>query len=144
MTDRVSHDHPTVDTIDATLERYGGTTRPEIRLPASDAVPVGEVVRIVLAGTTYRTQIAEREDGTAAIRGAYETPRLARNPGSASDALQLWVAERDLEFGRTVHVDVVEPGVKLGLRAPGETATYASIGRPKDSLASIAKDLEEN
>ena len=143
MPDRVAHDHRTVETLDATLGRYGGTRRPEIRLPETDAVSVGEVIRIVLDGSEYRTQIERRTNGLPVINGAYETPRLARNPGSAADALQSWVADRDLDFGRTVHVDIVDPNHKIGLRAPGESATYTTTARPDDSLAAIAKDLEE-
>jgi len=143
MPDRVAHDHPTVETLDATLGRYGGTHRPEVRLPETDAVPVGEVVRVVLDDTEYRTLVTAGDGDRPVIRGAYETPRLARNPGSATDALGPWVEERDLDFGRTVHVDVVDPGNTIGLRAPGESATYATAGTPKDSLTSIARDLEE-
>ncbi|MFB6070288.1 MAG: hypothetical protein ABEJ76_04630 [Halanaeroarchaeum sp.] len=143
MADRVSHDHPTVETLAATLGRYGGTTRPEIRLPTDTRVPTDDVVRVVLDGTEYRAEIVDRSDGTPAIRGAYETPRQARNPGSATDHLGPWVDERDLDFGRTVHVDVVNDGHRYGLRAPGESATYATRRSPKDSLASIAADLED-
>lgn len=143
MSDRVTHDHPTVTTLTATLGRRGATHRPEIHLPATEDVPTGEVCRVVLDGTEYRSRIVERSDGTPAIRGAYDTPRLARDPGTATDHLTAWVAERDLEFGRTVYVDVVEPGHLIGLRAPGESATYRTAGRPKDSLAEIARDLEE-
>lgn len=143
MPDRVAHDHPTVETLDATLGRYGGTRRPEIQLPETDAVSVGDVVRIVLDGTEYRTQIERQSDGSPVINGAYETPRLARNPGSTADALQPWVAERGLDFGRTVHVDVVDPDHKIGLRSPGESATYQTTATPNDSLAAIAKDIEE-
>ena len=142
MTDRVAHDHPTVETLDATLGRYGGTHRPEIRLPATDAVDVGDVIVVVLDGTEYHSLVANSR-GTAVVRGAYETPRLARNPGDGDDALGPWVDDRDLEFGRTIHVDVVDPGYKIGLRAPGETAYYATTNTPDDSLAAIAKDLED-
>lgn len=142
MPDRVPHDHPTVETIDGTLGRYGGTRRPEIRLPETDEIPTGEVVRLVLDGTEYRTKVERQTDGSPVLRGAYETPRLARNPGSATDALQPWVDERDLDFGRTVHLDVVDSGYKYGLRAPGESATYATTETPDDSLASIARDLD--
>lgn len=143
MPDRVAHDHPTIETLDAKLGRYGGTRRPEIRLPETDAVSVGDVIRIVLDGSEYRTQIERQSDGSPVINGAYETPRLARNPGSAADALQPWVADRDLDFGRTVHVDVVDPDHKIGLRAPGEAATYETTATPDDSLAAIARDIEE-
>ena len=143
MPDRVSHDHPTVETLDATLGRYGGTRRPQIRLPETNAVSVGDVIRIVLDGSEYRTRIERQSNGSPVIYGAYETPRLARNPGSAADALQSWVADRDLDFGRTVHVDIVDPDHKIGLRAPGESATYTTTATPDDSLAAIARDIED-
>ncbi|MFB6082016.1 MAG: hypothetical protein ABEJ67_04260 [Halanaeroarchaeum sp.] len=143
MPDRVSHDHPTVETLTATLGRYGGTTRPEVRLPGDADLPVGDVVRLILDGTEYRAELLDRADGTPVIRGAFETPRLARDPGSATDHLRAWVDDRDLATGRTVYVDVVEPGQTYGLRAPGESSTYRSTGSPKDSLAAIAEDLED-
>lgn len=144
MPDRVAHDHPTVETLSGTLGRYGGTHRPEIRMPDTDALPANDLVRIVLDGTEYRTTVETDSDGTPVVRGAYETPRLAREPTEGTDHLAPWVAERDLEFGRTVLVDVVEPGHKIGLRAPGERATYATTGTPDDSLAAIAEDLEND
>lgn len=141
MPDRIGHDHPTVETVPATLARYGGTTRPEIRLDAERSAEVGEIVRLVLDGTDYRSQVRSLGDGQRVLRGAYKTPRLARNPGSGTDFLEGWVRERDLEWGRTVLVDVIEPGYLFGLRAPGERATYTP-GRPEDGLADIARDLD--
>lgn len=142
MTDRVAHDHPTVETLDATLGRYGGTHRPEVRLPETDTVTAGDVVIVVLDGTEYRSRVVDAR-GTQVIRGAYETPRLARNPGNGEDALGPWIDDHDLDFGRTVHVDVVDAGYKIGLRAPGATAYYTVTKTPDDSLAAIAKDLED-
>lgn len=144
MPDRVAHDHPTIETIDGTLGRYGGTHRPEIRIPDANALTANELVRIVLDGTEYRAMIERSTDGTHVVRGAYETPRLARSPEDGTDHLGPWVDGRDLEFGRTVHVDVVEPGHKIGLRAPGERATYATTKTPDDSLTAIAQDLEDD
>lgn len=143
MPDRVAHDHPTVETLDGTLERYGGTYRPAIRLPQTDAVPVGTVIRVVLDGSEYRAMVSEGSDGVPVIRGAYDTPRQARDPGSAEDRLENWVDERDLQFGRTIHIDIIEPGHSIGIRAPGESATYDSTESPRDSLAAIARDLED-
>jgi hypothetical protein len=40
-------------------------------------------------------------------------------------------------------VDVVEPGFKYGVRAPGESATYRSTGTPDAGLADIAASLDE-
>lgn len=143
MPDRVPHD--AVETVDATLGRHGGTRRPELRLPgdAADDFPRDEVVRLVLAGSEYRTRIGRRSDGAPVLRGAYDTPRIARDPGGAENHLAEWVDDEDLEPGRTVHVDVVEPGFKYGVRAPGESATYEATEPPTDSLASIARSLDE-
>lgn len=142
MVDRIAHDHPTVDTLEGTIGRYGGTHRPEIRIPETDAVPTGDVLSVVLDETEYHAEIVADSDGTAVLRGAYETPRLARNPGAGENALPDWVENRDLDVGRTVLVDIVDSGYKIGLRAPGERATYAATGTPKDSLAAIAEDLD--
>lgn len=144
MPDRVAHDHPTIETLDGTLDRYGGTRRPEIRVPEADALPENDLVRIVLDETEYRATVEKSTDGTPVIRGAYETPRLARSPEEGTDHLAPWIETRDLDFGRTVLVDVVEPGHKIGLRAPGERATYATTKTPDDSLAAIANDLEND
>lgn len=141
MTERVTHDHPSVQTIAATIDRYGRTTRPEIQVTEPIDVAEGDVIRLVLDGSEYRTRIEMRR-GRPVFRGAYETPRMAREPGSGENHLPKWVDEHDLEAGRTVHLDVVEPGFKYGLRAPGEQATYRT-GRPDAGLASIAKDLED-
>lgn len=137
MSDRVAHDHPTIETIPATIGRFGRTTRPEIRIGEEIDLEEGTIIHLVLGGTELRAMVEQR-GGSLAIRGAYKTPRMARNPGSGENHLESWVAERDLEPGRTVHLDVVEPGYKYGLRAPGESGTYTT-GRPDSGLADIAE-----
>lgn len=136
--------HESVPSAVGTLARRGGTRRPEIQLSAdaADRFPDGDVVRLVLDGSEHRTRIARRTDGTPAIRGAYETNELARNPGDGEDALPQWVETHELEPGRSVHVDVIEPGFKYGVRAPGGTATYEATEPPKSSLADIAESLD--
>ncbi|MGB9986299.1 DUF7112 family protein [Salarchaeum japonicum] len=143
MSDRIASDNPAVETVTATIGRYGGTTRPQIELPADDAarVPVGEVVRLVLDGTEYRVRI-EESGGTPVIRGAYETPRLARAPGEGENHLISWLDGTDLDIGRSVYVDIVEEGYAYGLREPGTTAYYDATEKPSDSLADIARDLD--
>lgn len=133
-------------TVTGTLARAGGTWRRELRLPAAaaDDFPVAEVVRVVVDGAQYHAQLQRNTDGTPVIRGAYATPSLARDPGNATDAFTAWVDEHDLEAGRSVHVDVVEPGFKYGIRAPGQTATYEAHEPPSSSLTDIAKSLEES
>lgn len=144
MVDRIASDNPAVTTYTGTVGRYGRTSRPEVELPesAGDDVPTGEVVRLVLDGSEYRTRIEEAQDETLVVRGAYETPRLARTPGEGENHLPGWLEAADLDVGRSVHVDVVEPGFAYGLRAPGETAYYDATEKPSDSLADIARDVD--
>lgn len=141
MTERIAHDHPTIETIAGTLARRGRTTRPEVRVQEDLDVDPDELVRLVLDGREYRAPVARREDGTPVIRRAAPTPSGARDASSATNALLEWVESTGLEIGRTVHVDVVEPGFRYGLRAPGESAVYPS-GRPDESLSAIAENLD--
>lgn len=143
MPDYVSEE--TVETVTGTVARAGGTRRHELRLPAdaADDFPAGEVVRVVLDGDEYHVQLRHRDDGTPVIRGAYGTPSLARDPGSATNHLAEWLDEGPLDAGRSVHVDVVEPGFKYGVRVPGESATYAATQPPDSSLSAIAESLDE-
>ncbi|MFB6270406.1 MAG: hypothetical protein ABEH83_10705, partial [Halobacterium sp.] len=92
----------------------------------------------------YHAELDENASGQPVVRGVYDSPSLARDPGTAPDRLAAWIADNDLDAGRSVHVDVVEPGFKYGVRAPGESATYEAVSSPDDSLADIAASLEEN
>jgi hypothetical protein len=142
MADHVTDD--AVQTVVGTLARAGGTRRLEIQLPDADHdFPTDDVVRVVLDGTERRARVTETADGTPAFRGAYDTPSQARDPGSGANRLAEWVEASNLEAGRSVHVDVVEPGFKYGVRAPGESATYRSTGTPDTGLADIAASLDE-
>lgn len=141
MSERVTHDHPTIETVEATVKRQGGTTRPEIQVNEELDVDTGDLVRVVLDGSEYRVPIEHASDGKPVFRHANSSPRLARNPQGAENALVDWVEKRELSFGRTVSVDIVEPGFKYGLRSPGESAVYSG-GKPTDSLAGIAKNLD--
>lgn len=144
MADHVTHE--SVRTVQGTLARAGGTRRSEVRVPdaAAEAFPDGDVVRLVLDGTEYRSQLSARPDGTPVVRGAYETPSLARDPDGATNHLDEWLESTDLTAGRTVHVDVVSDGFKYGLRAPGESATYHATEPPTSSLADIASSVEDS
>jgi len=141
--DRVSSENPSVETVTGTVRRYGGTSRPQIELPAdaADAFPEGEVVQVTIDGSAYRTRI-ERSGDSPVLRGAYETPRLAREPGEGEDFLRGWLDDEGLDVGRSVLVDIVESGYAYGVRAPGETAYYDATEKPKDSLADIARNLD--
>ena len=146
MTDRISSDHPSITTVRATLERHGATDRPRIAIPPThaEAVPAGEVVRLVLDERTYHARVDRTFDGEGRqLTGAYDSPTYAREPGSGPNRLAAWVASADLTIGGSVLVDVIEPGFAYGLRKPGATAVYDAIEPPKDSLAAIARSIEE-
>lgn len=147
MTQRVPSDHPSVTTVRATLTRSGGTDRPRVEIPAEYAneFPADEVVRLVLDDAEYRACIERplTDDGRE-LRGAYDTPRLARNPDEGENRLSGWTDSAAVEFGGSVLVDVVEAGFKYGLRAPGERAVYEATESPDDSLAAIAERAEDS
>lgn len=142
MADRVAGDHPSVTTLRGELVRRGGTRRPAVELPREDrdALPAEGTVRLVVDGRQRRAPVGER-GGTRAFLGAYDNARQARER-DGPDRLAEWVDDRELAFGRSVLVDVVEPGEAYGLRVPGEDAVYAVGRRPPDALRRIAEDLD--
>ena len=146
MADRISSDHSSLTTVRATLVRSGGLDRPKVEIPADDAdhFPSDELVRVVADDTEYRARIESplAADGRE-VRGLYETPRVARNPGEGVNHLQTWLDGTDVEFGQSVLVDVIEAGFKYGLREPGERAFYEATESPDDSLTDIAEQLDE-
>ena len=145
MADRISSDHSSLTTVRATLVQSGGLDRPKVEIPAdvADHFPSDELVRVVADDTEYRARIESplAEDGRE-IRGLYETPRVARNPGEGENHLSTWLDGTDVEFDQSVLVDVIEAGFKYGLREPGERVFYEATESPDDSLASIAENLD--
>ncbi|MWG34945.1 DUF7112 family protein [Halomarina oriensis] len=140
MADRIQHDHASVVTHRATLERAGRTSRPKLVLP--DEVPARErPVRLVLDGSTRHATIEEAVDGTVEIRGAYDNARMARER-EGENHLVAWAERTGLDFGRSVHLDAVDDEL-YGVRAPGERAVYTPTDSPNDSLSNIANDLDE-
>lgn len=139
MTDFVTHE--AVETVAGVVERVGGTRRRQVVATGIDP-PTDDVVRLDAEGSTYRAPTSQSSDGDLAFRGAYDTPGQARD-GSGTNHLADFLTSHDLEPGRTVHVDIIEPGFRFGVRAPGQTATYRETGAPKSSLADIARSLDE-
>ena len=142
--ERIAHDNAAVRTVRATLARVGRTDRPRVDLPddEDDSFPAGEVVRVALAGHTRHARVHRGLDDGLELRAVYDNTRQAR-ADDGTDRLPGWVADRDLDFGRSVLVDVVEPGFFYGLRGPSETAVYEVPDQPDDGLAAIARDLED-
>lgn len=139
MSERVSS--TALETIRATLARSGGTSRPEVRLPAeNDHTIDADVVHLTVEDTSYHAPVVSVADSIA-LRGAYRNPRRARER-EGEEYLSAWLEASELEFGRTVLLDVINPGVQYGLRAPGEEAVYRLWTQPDTDLQDIARSLE--
>jgi len=144
MVDRVASDHPSMRTVDGNLVSHGPGNRPAVELSDPDVLPTGEVVRLVVDGTERFAEPRSLAGETVRISGAFDAPDHARNPADRPNRLLEWLDRAELAIGRTVHVDVVDEGLKYGLRAPGERVVYDAPETPDDSLASIAAQLEED
>lgn len=139
--DRISSENPAVETLRATVARHGAR-RKRIDLP-EDSLPEGEVVRLVIDGTTYHAQIEGGFADDPHVSGAYESPEMARE-SSGTNHLGEWLEEVERPVGGSVLLDVIEPEFAYGLRKPGEEAVYEAVEKPKESLANIARDLEDS
>lgn len=155
---RLPSDHPDVESVHATLVRAGRTDRPRVRVPAEAPLAAGDVVRLVLDGTERFTPVERALSGDVVehgstggrngarsgdaleLRGAYDTPGEAREPGAGTDRLPAWRDEHGVAFDGAVLVDVVDQDYRYGLRAPGERVVY-DAGRPDEGLQDIAEDL---
>ncbi|MDL5362113.1 hypothetical protein [Halalkalicoccus sp. NIPERK01] len=139
--DRISSENPAVETLRARVARHGAR-RKRIDLP-EDSLPDGEVVRLVIDGTTYHARIEGGFADGPHVSGAYETPEMARE-GSGPNRLQTWLEEVERPVGGSVLLDVIEPDFAYGLREPGEEAVYEAVEKPNESLAEIARNLEDS
>ncbi|MFC6960744.1 DUF7112 family protein [Halocatena marina] len=147
MADRIPHDHPTVESVRATLDRVGRMDQPKLVLPNDPELFPETIVHFVLDGQQYHARINRKYHDTPEIRSVRDNARLARaGEGEGEDTsvnrLHEWFETNDLEFGRSVHVDVVEPNHLYGVRLPGERAVYTDIPKPNSSLSDIANNLE--
>jgi len=144
MRTRLPSDSEAVDTTRAEIVRLGSARRQGIRLPeaASEALAAGDAVRLVFDDTEYHAVVAEDTRGRL-IRGAYDNKRLAKTTGDGENRLADWLRDLGRESGNSVAFDIVVDGEQYGLRAPGERAIYTVKQGPRDSLASIAEDLDE-
>lgn len=144
MADRISSDHPSVQTVRSTCTETATGVRLEVPADDRDAFPTDEVVRIVLDGDECFAQVERALTGDdLSIPGIYETPEQARDPTGAIDRLADWVDDHGVAMGGSVLVDVIEPEFLYGLRSPGETVYYDAREPPSSSLQDIASDLEE-
>ncbi|MXV60744.1 hypothetical protein GS429_01385 [Natronorubrum sp. JWXQ-INN-674] len=143
MADRISSDHPSVQTVRSTCTETATGVRLEVPADDRDAFPTDEVVRIVLDGDELFGLVERALTGDElSVPGVYETPDQARDPSGATDRLAEWVDDHGVPAGGSVLVDVIEPEFLYGLRTPGETTYYDAREPPSESLSDIAKDLE--
>lgn len=136
---RVRHDDSSITTVDGVVVERGATNQKAVRCPGTAGIETGSVIRVVLDDATYYATFIDRGTDSVVVTGAYAMPGQARDPGGADDQLRPWIEGKGLAPGRTVHVDVVAPEYLVGLRAPGESATY-DAGQPDGSLRDIARD----
>lgn len=141
MGERIRADHPSVDTVRATIEQVGRTSRSKIHLPAETPISHG-MVRLILQGTIRRSPVERTHDDDLVIIGAYDTPEQARQR-SGENRLQEWIDEEQLEYGRSVLVDMLEREFCYGVRVPGEDVVYEVPDRPDSSLTAIADELAD-
>lgn len=139
--DRISSENPAVETLRARVERHGAR-RKRLDLPTS-SLPEGEILRFVIDANTYYAVVHGGFGDDPHISGAYETPDMARQE-SGANRLNEWLANTERPVGGSVLVDVIEPDFAYGLREPGKETVYEAVEKPKESLANIARDLEES
>lgn len=144
MADRLASENPSVHTVRATLSETA--TGVSIAIPEDDrdAFPAGDVVRFDLDGHERFATVERALTGNdLSIPGIYSTPDGARDPRSETDLLPDWIDEHGARVGGSILLDVVEPDFYYGLRAPGETNYYDAVESPNESLADIARDLDD-
>ncbi|RRJ28419.1 DUF7112 family protein [Halocatena pleomorpha] len=146
MSDRIPHDHPSIDTVRATIDRAGSMAHPKLVLPAEPSLFPAGIVHITLDGQQYRARIERSFDDTPEIRSVYDNARLVRDGAreQSVNRLREWFDEGDLDYGRSIHVDIIEPGHQYAVRRPGATAVYAVVPQPDQSLSDIADSLEDH
>jgi len=147
----VPSDHDSIRTLRGRLDA-DATGRLRVALSPDAPVPTGDdgrgvgadVIRLVVAGTDrYARPRRDHGGDRTLIPGAYDAPELARDPGGAADRLREWVEAGDRAAGDAVLVDVVDEGVRYGVRDPGERVVYDERRPVDDSLSAIARDLGE-
>ncbi|TQQ82696.1 hypothetical protein EGH24_04405 [Halonotius terrestris] len=128
----------------AEIVRRGGSRTKCLSLPAAigDAVSAGDRLTLVIDGSEYYTVVAGDSDGLV-VHGAYDNRRLAKTTGEGTNRLGEWLAELGREADNSVVCDEIAAGERYGLRAPGDRAVYTVQQEPRDSLQSIAEDLDD-
>ncbi|MFW6436368.1 MAG: DUF7112 family protein [Halococcoides sp.] len=140
MAERIPCDHASIEHHRVTVERVG-RRRPAIPIPDAVDLVAGDRSIVSLAGTETYAVVDSDFDGDPRIDAVAE---MRSDVGDGpSGRLADWLDSVDVSIGRSLTMDVVTPGYKIGLRPPGERVTYRTRDAPDRSLHSIARDLSE-
>ncbi|MHB9287196.1 hypothetical protein ACKVMT_09160 [Halobacteriales archaeon Cl-PHB] len=144
MSDRVPSDHDSLSSHRTSLESVGRTSRLRVPLPETLDEPLAaeDEIELSLEGNSCHARVESTLGGDLCVERAADNARLART-GEGEDRLAAWLDGVGLAAGDPVLVDEVTPGYKLGVRRPGERVIYAATEPPSDSLADIARDIED-
>jgi hypothetical protein len=142
VSDRIPSDHDAVSTERVHLSAVGRTSRLQVPLPESVSCRPDDRICLAVDGTNLFAQVERTLDGEPAVRGAFETRRLART-SDGTDRLGAWLDSAGFEDGDPLCLDVLTEGYAYGLRAPGARVVYSPPPEPDRSLDSIAQNLTE-
>lgn len=138
MTDRISSEHSNIPTVRGRLVRHAGR-RLRLELPDDpEIVQDAAYLTAILDGQSHVARL-HAIDGVNAIVGLFYTQAAASAGDMGADRLQEWVARHKLRPPDSVAIDVIEPGERVGIRLPGDRATYRVTPQPDPTLASIAE-----
>ena len=144
MVDRVANDHPSVETVRATVRRHGGARR-RLELPADAAeefVIDGVVETIIDEKLRFGRYRPIR--GSIALTGLYNTQMAATGETDGEELLTSWLDLHDRSIGSSILVDIVVPEERVGLRLPGDRTTYEVVRRRDSALDAIAEKYLED
>jgi len=145
MADRISNDHPSVRTVRSTCVETATGVRLEIPDTDYDVFSADDVIRVVVDGNEGFATVERALTGSDRwIRGIYETPSQARDPGGARNLLSTWIDDHGVIAGGSVLIDVIEPDFLYGLRKPGSSVYYDAYEPPNEGLRDIARSLEDD
>lgn len=143
MVDRIASDHPSIETIRATVTRHGGGHRLDLPPERGNSLPETGTIEVILEGSR-RIGRVRMIDAQNAIVGIYETQAAATGEVDGTDALEDWLAANNRRVGSSVLLDVIESKARVGLRMPGESAVYVNTQPSSDGLADIARQYTDD
>lgn len=138
MPDRITHEHPTIDTIRGRVARHGGSRR-RIDLPEGADASVGGhgSIRCVVEERDHFAQIDYHGDHLAII-GLYTSLDQAEAGSPAGSKLTDWLTSIGCNSGSSIAIDIIDAGERIGLRRYGSRGVYTVESQPSDTLRDLA------